>query len=53
MITIGITNFDVKRILIDDGSVVKVLFLDVFKAIGLKEDDLKPATPYMAFPTNP
>lgn len=36
MITIGISKFDVKWILIDDDSDVEVLFLNAFQVTGMK-----------------
>lgn len=52
-ITVSIANFDVKRILIDVGSVVEVLSLDAFPAIELMKMDLKLAKPIYGFANQP
>lgn len=53
VITTSITNFDLKRILIDNGSVVEVLSLDAFKVMRLKDYDLKLAKPIYGFTNQP
>lgn len=40
VITAGIANFDVNRILIDYGSFVEILSYNAFKEMGLREIDL-------------
>lgn len=53
VITVCITNFDVKKVLVDNGSAVETLSLDAFKAMRLKEEDLKPAKPIYGFANQP
>lgn len=43
VITVKIANFEVKRILIDNGNIVKILSFEAFKAMGLKETNLRAA----------
>ena len=50
MVTARINGFIVKRVLIDQGSGAKVMYLDLFKGLGLKNKDLsKYDTPLMGF----
>lgn len=50
MVTARISGFLVKRIMIDQGSRVKVMYLDLFKGLGLKNEDLsKYSTPLVGF----
>ena len=50
MVTTRINDFIVKRVLIDQGSVAKVMYLDLFKGLGLKNEDLsKYDMPLMGF----
>lgn len=49
VITTHVINFDVKRILIDNGSTVKILSFNAFQTIELKETDLKPTKPIYGF----
>ena len=50
MVTARINDFIVKRVLIDQGSVAKVRYLDLFKGLGLKNEDLsKYDMPLMGF----
>lgn len=53
VITTCIANFDVKRVLIDDGSALEVLSIDALTTMGLKEDDLSPAKPFYYFANQP
>lgn len=53
VITAGIINFDVKMILIDNGSVMEVFSLDAFRAMRLKEKDFEPAKPIYGFANQP
>lgn len=43
VITAGIANFEVKRILIDDGSAIEILSYNAFKEMRLREEDLSQA----------
>ena len=40
MITVQINGFIVKRLLIDQGSGAEVMYLDLFRGLGLKNEDL-------------
>ena len=40
MITVQINGFLVKRLLIDQGSGAEVMYLDLFRGLGLKNEDL-------------
>ena len=40
VVTARINGFIVKRVLIDQGSGAKVMFLDLFRGLGLKKEDL-------------
>ena len=49
-VTARINGFIVKRVLIDQGSGIEVMYLDLFKGIGLNNEDLsKYDTPLMGF----
>ena len=39
-----VASSNIHRMLVDDGSVVDIIYLDVYKRIGLTESDLSPAT---------
>lgn len=53
VITAQVAKFDVKRILIDNGSVVEILSFSAFQAMGLKEKDLRSAKPIRGFANQP
>ena len=40
MVTARINGFIVKRVLIDQGSDADVMYLDLFRGLGLKNEDL-------------
>ena len=40
MVTVRIGEYDVKRVLIDQDSAVKVMYLDLYKGLGLRPEDL-------------
>ncbi|XP_050281290.1 uncharacterized protein LOC126722184 [Quercus robur] len=40
VVTLRIGGFDVKRVLVDQGSVVEVMYPDLYKRLNLKPDDL-------------
>ena len=53
MITLRIVGFDVKRVTIDQGSGVEIMYPDLFKGLGLKLDDLsKYDVPLVGFDGN-
>ena len=44
VITAQIANSDIHRLMVDDGNVVDILYLDAYKRIGLDDNALSPAT---------
>ncbi|XP_028079581.1 uncharacterized protein LOC114281326 [Camellia sinensis] len=44
VVTLCVKDFDIKRILIDQGSSVEIMFYDTFKQMKLEDKDLAPAT---------
>ncbi|XP_030964399.1 uncharacterized protein LOC115985613 [Quercus lobata] len=42
VITLRIGGYDVKRVLVDQGSTVEVMYLDLYKRLNLKPEDLSP-----------
>ena len=44
VLTIGIRDFNVKRVLIDPDSLTEVMYMNCFNKLGLKEVDLTPTT---------
>ena len=40
MVTLQITGFDVKRVMVDQGSGVEIMYPDLFRGLGLKLEDL-------------
>ncbi|XP_030941634.1 uncharacterized protein LOC115966562 [Quercus lobata] len=40
VVTLRIRGYDVKRVLVDQGSVVEVMYLDLYKGLNLKPEDL-------------
>lgn len=40
VVTVQIAGYDVKRVMIDQGSEVETMCLDLFKGLGLKIEDL-------------
>ena len=40
LVTLRIVRYDVKRVMIDQGSRVKIMYPDLFKGLGLKPEDL-------------
>ncbi|XP_065630577.1 uncharacterized protein LOC112025760 [Quercus suber] len=50
VITLRIGDYDVKRVMVDGGSAVEVMYPDLYKGLGLKLDDLTPySSPLMSF----
>ena len=41
MVTIKIGGYDVKRVLVDQGSEAKIMYPDLYKGINLKPEDLE------------
>ena len=40
VVTLRIGGYDVKRVIVDQGSAVKIMYPDLYKGLGLKPDDL-------------
>ena len=40
MVTLQITGFDVKRVMVDQGSGAEIMYPDLFRGLGLKLEDL-------------
>ncbi|XP_028082590.1 uncharacterized protein LOC114283911 [Camellia sinensis] len=55
IITVGIgKRFDVKRVLVDQGSATEILYYDLFRKLGLSEQHLTPAiAPLVGFNSQP
>ena len=50
LITLRIGDYDVKRVMVDGGSAVEVMYPDLYKGLGLKAEDLMPYnSPLMSF----
>ena len=50
LITLRIEDYDVKRVMVDGGSGAEVMYLDLYKGLGLKLEDLMPYnSPLMSF----
>ncbi|XP_065628033.1 uncharacterized protein LOC136066907 [Quercus suber] len=50
VITLRIRGYDVKRIMVDQGSAVEIMYPDLYKGLNLKPDDLAPYnSPLMSF----
>ena len=40
MVTLRISGYDVKRVMVDQGSAVEIMYPDLYKWLGLKPEDL-------------
>ena len=50
LITLRIGDYDMKRVMVDDGSAAEVMYPDLYKGLGLKPEDLMPYnSPLMSF----
>ena len=50
LITLRIGDYDVKRVIVDGGSAIKVMYPDLYKGLNLKLEDLMPySSPLMSF----
>lgn len=50
VITLRIGGYDVKRVMVDQGSAVEIMYLDLYKGLGLKPQDLTPYdSPLLSF----
>ncbi|XP_028081328.1 uncharacterized protein LOC114282781 [Camellia sinensis] len=54
VVTLRVKNFDIKRILIDQGSSCEIMYYETFKQLKLEDKDLAPATsPLVGFNSMP
>ena len=50
LITLGIGDYDVKRVMVDGGSATEIMYPDLYKGLKLKSEDLMPySSPLMSF----
>ena len=50
LVTLRIGGYDVKRVMVDGGSAAEIMYLDLFKGLKLKPEDLMPYnSPLMSF----
>nr|XP_023914611.1 uncharacterized protein LOC112026158 [Quercus suber] len=50
VITLRIKGCDVKKVMVDQGSAAKIMYLDLYKGLNLKPDDLMPySSPLVSF----
>ena len=40
MVTLRIGDYDIKRVMVDQGSGVKIMYLNLYNGLGLKLEDL-------------
>ena len=40
VVTLRIGGYDVRQMLVDQGSVIEIMYLDLYKGLNLKSDDL-------------
>ena len=50
VITLQIGGYDVKRVMVDQGSATEIMYLDLYKGLNLKAEDLTPySSPLVSF----
>ena len=50
VITLRIVGYDMKRVMVDQGSVVEIMYPDLYKGLNLKVEDLTPySSPLVSF----
>nr|XP_023903972.1 uncharacterized protein LOC112015768 [Quercus suber] len=50
VITLRIGGYDMKRVIVDQGSAAEIMYLDLYKGLNLKSDDLTPySSPLVSF----
>ena len=50
MVTLRIGGYDVKRVMVDQGSAAKIMYPDLYNGLGLKPEDLTTySTPLISF----
>ena len=50
MITLQIRGYEVKRVMVDQGSTAEIMYTDLYKGLNLKAEDLTPySSPLVSF----
>ena len=50
VITLRIGNYDVKRVMVDQGSAAEIMYLDLYKGLSLRAENLTPySSPLVSF----
>ena len=50
LITLRIGGYDVKRVMVDQGSAAEIMYPDLYKGLNLKSEDLTPySSPFVSF----
>ena len=50
VVTLRIGGYDVKRVMVDQGSAAEIMYPDLFKGLGLKSEDLRSySSPLVSF----
>ena len=50
VITLRIGGYDVKRVMVDQGNAVEIMYPDLYKGLNLKAEDLTPySSPFVSF----
>ena len=50
MITLRIRGYDIKRVMVDQGSAAEIMYLDLYKGLNLKAENLTPySSPLVSF----
>ena len=50
VITLRIRGYDVKRVMVDQGSTAKIMYTDLYKGLSLRDEDLTPySSPIVSF----
>ena len=50
VITLRIRGYDVRRVMVDQGSVAEIMYLDLYKGLGIRAEDLTPySSPLVSF----
>ena len=47
VVTTWVTNINVHRMLVDNGSAIDIIYLDTYKRMGLNKGDLSPTTTHL------
>lgn len=50
VITLRIRGYDVKRVMVDQGTAAEIMYIDLYKGLNLKSEDLTPySSPLVSF----